>query len=83
MEVILMGLKAKNDRERRAALTPVTARDGSEAVLALNPTEGAGNVGDLLLPAPCKPDGFRRISRQNLIATFSRVKCPSFYEFTA
>jgi hypothetical protein len=78
-----MGFRAKNDRKRHAALTSVKARGGFEAVLPLKLTAGAVNVGQLLPPAPCKPDGFRRISRQNLIATFSRVKCPSFYEFTA
>jgi hypothetical protein len=78
-----MGFRAKNDQKRCAALTPVKARGGCETVLTLKPTAGAVNVGHLLPPAPCKPDGFRRISRQNLIATFPRVKCHSFYEFTA
>jgi hypothetical protein len=78
-----MGFRAKNDRERHAALTSVKARAAREAVLPLKPTAGAVNVRHLLPPAPCKPDGLRRISRQNLIYTFPRVKYPSFYEFTA
>jgi hypothetical protein len=78
-----MGFRAKNDRKRHAALTSVKARGDCEAVLPLKPTTGAVNVGHLLPPAPCKPDGLLRISRQNLISTFLRVKSPSFYEFTA
>jgi hypothetical protein len=78
-----MGFRAKNDRKRHAALTSVKARGGFEAVLPLKPTAGAVNVGHLLSPVPCKPDGFQRTSRQNLISTFPRVKCPSFCEFTA
>jgi hypothetical protein len=78
-----MGFRAKNDRKRLAALTSVKARDGCEAVLALNPTEGAANLGQLFPTAPCKPVGLLRISRKNLISKFSRVKYPSVYEFTA
>jgi hypothetical protein len=78
-----MGFRAKNDRERRAALTSVKARAAREAVLPLKPTAGAANVCHLLPPAPCKPGGLPRISRQNLFSTFPRVKYPSFYELMA
>jgi hypothetical protein len=78
-----MGFRAKNDRKRLAALTSVKAREGCEAVLALKPTEGAANLGQLFPPVPCKPDGLLRASRKNLISKFTRVKCPSFYELTS
>jgi hypothetical protein len=77
-----MGLRAKNDRKRLAALTSVKARGGCEAVLALKPTGGAANLGQLSPPSPRKPDGLLR-SRKNLISKFTRVKYPSVYEFTA
>jgi hypothetical protein len=72
-----MGLRAKNVREQLAALTSVKARAGREAVLALSPTAGAANLGQLFPASPCKPDGLRRISRKNLVSKFTRVKYPS------
>jgi hypothetical protein len=77
-----MGLRARNGRKRLAALTSVRARDGSEAVRALNPTEGAENSGQISPPAPRKPDGLLRIGRANLISEFPRVKMLPIYEFT-
>ncbi len=38
-----MGLRCENDRERLEALASARARDGSEAVSPLEPTEGAAN----------------------------------------
>ena len=72
-----MGLRAKNDRERLAAWTSVQARGGSEAVLALKPTEGAANSGHLSPPFPRKPDGLLQKGRKQLIHEFTRVKIPS------
>jgi hypothetical protein len=77
-----MGLRAKNDRKRLATLTSVKARGGCEAVLALKPTGGAANVGQLSPPSPRKPDGLLRRGRINLIPKFIRVKFPSLHEFT-
>jgi hypothetical protein len=78
-----MGLRAKNDRKRLAALTSVKARGGCEAVLALKPTGGAANLGQLSPPSSRKPDGLLRSGRKNLISKFTRVKYPSVHEFTA
>ena len=78
-----MGLRAKNDRERLAALTSVKARGGCEAVLALKPTAGAANLGQFFPPSSRKPDGLLRKGRKKLIAKFPRVKYPSVYEFAA
>jgi hypothetical protein len=78
-----MRLGAKNDRKRLAALASASARGGFVTVLAPDLTAGAANLGHVFPPAPCKPDGLRRISRKNLISKFTRVKYPSIYEFTA
>ncbi len=78
-----MGLRAKNDRKRLTALTSVKARGGFEAVLALKPTGGAANLGQLSPPSSRKPDGLFRKGQKNLISKFTRVKYPSAYEFTA
>ncbi len=78
-----MGFRAKNDRQRLAALASAKARGGSETVLALNPTKGAANLGHVFPPSSCKPDGLRRSDRKNLISKFPRVKYLSVYEFTA
>jgi hypothetical protein len=78
-----MGLRDKNDRKQRAALTSVKARGGFETVLPLKPTEGAVNLAHLFLPSPLKPDGLLRKGQKNLMAKFPRVKYPSVYEFTA
>jgi hypothetical protein len=78
-----MGLRAKNDRKRLAALTSVKARGDCEAVLALKPTGGAANLGQLSPPSSRKPDGLLRKGRKNLISKFTRVKYPSVYEFMA
>jgi hypothetical protein len=83
MEGYLMGLRAKNDRKRLATLTSVKVRGGFEAVLALKPTGGAANLGQLSPPSSCKPDGLLRKGRKNLISKFARVKYPSIHEFTA
>jgi hypothetical protein len=78
-----MGFGGKNDRKQHAALAFAKARGDCEAVLPPGPTAGAEDLGQLFPPAPCKPDGLRRISRKNLISKFTRVKYPSVYEFTA
>ncbi len=78
-----MGLRAKNDRKRLAALTSVKARGGFEAVLALKPTAGAAKLGQLSPPSPRKPDGLLRKGRKNLISKFTRVKSPCLVHFTA
>jgi hypothetical protein len=78
-----MGFRAKNDRKRLAALASAKAKGGSEAVLALNSTAGAANLGQFSPPSSPKPDGLLRRGRKNLIAKFSRVKYLSLYEFTA
>jgi hypothetical protein len=78
-----MGLRYENDRERLEAGTSVPARDGSEAVSHLKPTEGAANSGHLSPPSPRKPDGLLRISRKQLIAEFPRVKMASGYEYAS
>jgi hypothetical protein len=75
-----MGFRAKNDRKRLAALASAKARDGCEAVLPLNPTEGAANSGHIFPRAPRKPDGLLRITQKNLISEFTRVKMGSVYE---
>ena len=78
-----MGFRAQNDRKRLAALASAKARDGSEAVWALKPTEGAANSGRIVPLAPPKPDGLLRINRKNPISEFPRVKMASVYEFTS
>ena len=75
-----MGFRAKNGLKRLDALTSVKARDGSEAVLALNPTEGAANSGHICPVDPRKPDGLLAVARKNLGAEFPRVKMATIYE---
>jgi hypothetical protein len=75
-------LEPKNEGEQLAALAFAKVRDVCEAVLSPSPTAGAAALGQLFLPAPCKPDGLRQISRKNLISKFTRVKYSSVYEFT-
>jgi hypothetical protein len=78
-----MGFRAQNDRKRLAGLASAKTRDGSSAVWALKPTEGAVNSGRIPPLAPRKPDGLLRINRKNPISEFSRVKTASVYEFTS
>jgi hypothetical protein len=78
-----MGFRAKNDRKRLAALASAKARGGCEAILALNPTAGAANLGQLFPPFSRKLDGLLPRGRKNLISKFTRVKYPSVYESTA
>jgi hypothetical protein len=78
-----MGFRAKNDRKRLAALASAKARDGFEAVLALNPTAGAVNLGQFSPPSSPKPDGLLRRGRKNLISKFPRVNCLFLDEFMA
>ena len=78
-----MGFRAQNDRKRLAALASAKARDGSAAVWALKPTEGAANSGRIAPLAPRKPDGFLRINRKNPTAEFPRVKMASIDKFTS
>jgi hypothetical protein len=78
-----MGFRAKNGRKRLAALASAKARGGCEAVLALGPTAGAVNLGQLFPPSSPKLDGLLRRGRKNLISKFPRVKYLSLYEFAA
>jgi hypothetical protein len=78
-----MGMRARNGRKRLAALTSVKARGGFEPVLALMPTAGAANLGQLSPPLSRKPNGLLRKGRKNLISRFTRDRYPSIYEFTA
>jgi hypothetical protein len=83
MEDILMGFRGKNDRKRLDALASAKARGGFEAVLALKPTAGAANSGQISPRAPRKPDGLLRFAQRNLISEFPRVKMASIYEYAA
>jgi hypothetical protein len=78
-----MGFRGKKDRKRLAALASAKVRGGSEAVLPLNPTEGAANSGHTSPRDPRKPDGLLRFARRNLISEFTRVKSASVYKFTS
>jgi len=76
-----MGFRAKNGRKRLDALTSVKARDGSEAVLAANPTEGAVNSGHISPHDPRKPEGLLAVARRNLSPNSPALKRPRFMSF--